>query len=30
MGGLLRRVFAGEPGDGPFGDLVARLSALAS
>jgi AcrR family transcriptional regulator len=30
MGGLLRRVFAGEPSDGPFGDLVARLSALAS
>ncbi|MFD5050558.1 TetR/AcrR family transcriptional regulator [Streptomyces tendae] len=29
MGALLRRVLAGEPADGPFGDLVGRLIALA-
>ncbi|WP_320775414.1 TetR/AcrR family transcriptional regulator [Streptomyces sp. CRN 30] len=28
MGALLRRVLAGEPADGPFGDLVGRLVAL--
>jgi AcrR family transcriptional regulator len=27
---LLRRVFAGEPADGPFGDLLGRLAALAA
>ncbi|MET9156850.1 TetR/AcrR family transcriptional regulator [Streptomyces parvulus] len=30
MGALLRRVIADEPADGPFGDLVGRLIALAS
>ncbi|MET8900687.1 TetR/AcrR family transcriptional regulator [Streptomyces sp. NPDC004538] len=30
MGALLRRVIEAEPADGPFGDLVGRLSALAS
>ncbi|WP_395573816.1 TetR/AcrR family transcriptional regulator [Streptomyces sp. BK79] len=30
MGALLRRVLAEEPADGPFGDLVGRLTALAS
>ncbi|MER7498452.1 TetR/AcrR family transcriptional regulator [Streptomyces pharetrae] len=30
MGALLRRVLRGEPGEGPFGDLIARLIALAS
>jgi len=30
MGALLRRVLEDEPGDGPFGDLVARLITLAS
>ncbi|GGX52975.1 TetR family transcriptional regulator [Streptomyces minutiscleroticus] len=30
MGALLRRVFADEPADGPFTDLVTRLVALAS
>ncbi|WP_432162066.1 TetR/AcrR family transcriptional regulator [Streptomyces tendae] len=29
MGALLRRVLADEPADGPFGDLVGRLIALA-
>lgn len=29
MGALLRRVLANEPADGPFGDLVGRLIALA-
>ncbi|MER6167097.1 TetR/AcrR family transcriptional regulator [Streptomyces violaceorubidus] len=29
MGALLRRVIADEPADGPFGDLVGRLIALA-
>jgi AcrR family transcriptional regulator len=29
MGALLRRVLADEPADGPFGDLVGRLTALA-
>lgn len=30
MGALLRRAFRDEPGDGPFGDLIARLVNLAS
>ncbi len=30
MGTLLRRAFKDEPGDGPFGDLIARLVNLAS
>jgi hypothetical protein len=30
MGALLRRVLRDEPADGPFGDLTARLIALAS
>ncbi|MZE75123.1 TetR family transcriptional regulator [Streptomyces sp. SID5789] len=30
MGALLRRVIEAEPADGPFGDLVGRLIALAS
>ncbi|CAM5405713.1 TetR family transcriptional regulator OS=Streptomyces fumanus OX=67302 GN=GCM10018772_00570 PE=4 SV=1 [Streptomyces fumanus] len=30
MSALLRRVLAGEPADGPFGDLVGRIVALAS
>ncbi|MFD7306170.1 TetR/AcrR family transcriptional regulator [Streptomyces pharetrae] len=30
MGALLRRVLKDEPGEGPFGDLIARLIALAS
>jgi AcrR family transcriptional regulator len=30
MSGLLRRMLKDEPGDGPFGDLVTRLIALAS
>ncbi|WP_217252598.1 TetR/AcrR family transcriptional regulator [Streptomyces sp. AC602_WCS936] len=30
MAALLRRVVANEPADGPFGDLVGRLSALAA
>ncbi|MER5291254.1 TetR/AcrR family transcriptional regulator [Streptomyces pharetrae] len=30
MGALLRRVLRDEPGEGPFGDLIARLIALAS
>ncbi|GAA3236910.1 TetR/AcrR family transcriptional regulator [Streptomyces thermocoprophilus] len=30
MAALLRRVFKGEPGDGPFADLAGRLLALAS
>lgn len=30
MGALLRRVVADEPADGPFVDLVGRLSALAA
>ena len=29
MGALLRRMLGGEPADGPFGDLVARLVTLA-
>ncbi len=30
LAALLRRVFAGEPADGPFGDLLGRLAALAA
>jgi AcrR family transcriptional regulator len=30
LGALLRHVFKDEPGDGPFGDLIARLVNLAS
>ena len=30
MGALLRRVLKDEPGEGPFGDLIARLIAFAS